>query len=145
MATIESMFEDSFNCTKCQNTYSKRPDYAKNKAVYDKNLEVMQLKKGCLKPGPVKYKLENIKYSICVGNFYSQSASQYVDLYYNYQRGVMPFEGSLMDQPSKIIEVFNIIDGLVKSKEKALSEKQQAEYERKNKIKGSNNGKRSKI
>lgn len=69
----------------------------------------------------------------------------FIDLYYNYQRGVMPYDGSLMDQPSKVIEVFNIIDGLIKAKETALAEKRQAEYERKNKVKGSTNGKRSKV
>lgn len=139
------MFEDNFNCNKCLKTYSDRPDYLKNKSSYDKSLELLQSKKGCVKPGPSKYKIENIKFNVCVGNFYSQSASMFIDFYYNYQRGVMPYDGSLMDQPSKIIEVFNIIDGLIKAKENALAEKRQAEYEKKHKLKGSSNGKRSKI
>lgn len=139
------MFEDNFNCSKCLNTYVKRPDYLKNKEAYDKNLETLKLKKGCQGLGVTTYKVENLKYSICIGNFYSHSVINYVDLYYNYQRGVLPYEGSLLDQPSKIIDVFNLIDGLIKTKQNALAEKQQAEQERKAKLKGLNNGKRSKI
>lgn len=117
LSTLESIHEENFNCHRCMNQYSKRPDYANNKEAYDKSLNTIRRKKGCEGPGISQYKVENIKYSICIGNFYSHSVYQYVDLYYNYQRGVMPFAGSIMEQPCKIIEVFNIIDGFIKGKQ----------------------------
>lgn len=129
------MFEDNFNCSKCLSQYKARPDR-------EKHLDLLKRRKGCQSPGSVKPIVENIKFNICIGNFYSQVAAQYIDLYYNYQRGVMPYDGTLMDQPSKVIDVFNIIDALIKAKQIEFQKKQQQEYASKSKVRS--NG-RSKI
>lgn len=34
------------------------------------------------------------------------------ELYVNYKRGILPYDGSLVDQPNKIIEIFNLLSNL---------------------------------
>jgi hypothetical protein len=53
-------------------------------------------------------------------------------MYLNYERGVMPFSGTLADQPNKIIEVLHIIDTIRKERSKEENEKASS----KNKLKG---------
>lgn len=116
-----------------------RPDYKKNKDNYDKSLDTSRKKKGCYGPGLSKYQFDNMKFTICPGNFYSQAVTSYIDLYYNYQRGVLPYEGTLMDQPSKIIDVFNTIDALIKNKQIEAHKEQEKKIK---KSKAENRGRR---
>lgn len=63
---------------------------------------------------------DNIFFKSCIGNYYSQSVIMMMNAYlYFDQQGVLPFPGSLMEQPNKAIEVFNVMSQIKTDKMKA--------------------------
>lgn len=112
-------------------TFTKRPDYKSKQNQYDKLLDKQRFQKACLLTDKVKYQLEDIRYYKCIGNFYSDSAVYLMELFYNYERGVLPFHGSLMDQPAKIIDIFQLIDAMIKSKKAEIQKDMEKEASRK--------------
>ncbi|TXH09497.1 MAG: hypothetical protein E6R04_07980 [Spirochaetes bacterium] len=48
-------------------------------------------------------------YHTCIGNFFSQTALNWLELHNKYEQGVLPYPGSLLDQPNKMIEIFRVI------------------------------------
>lgn len=65
-----------------------------------------------------------IKYFVCPSNFFNPAYSQLIDMFRLFQRGVLPFEGGLFDQPSKIIEVFSLLENLDAERNRDLERKQ---------------------
>ena len=133
-STVHAIYYNQFNCTKCLTEYSKRPDYKTKADEYDKLLEKKIGLKGCKTSDKVRAQVEDIKYYRCIGNFRSDQVTSMIDLYYHYKNGVMPFPGSLMEQPSKIIDVFNLIDACIKTKQAEI------EADEKRKAKGKRHG-----
>ena len=68
--------------------------------------------KGCFGKMPVAaHILDGIYFSTCPGNFFSQAALYFIELFQRFQTGILPFGGTLTDQPSKLIEIFRTIEG----------------------------------
>lgn len=63
--------------------------------------------------------LDRFEFASCLGNFRDIAVNYYLDLYGKYQRGLLPFKGTICEQPNKIIEIFDLIDeiGAEKAKE----------------------------
>jgi hypothetical protein len=55
------------------------------------------------------YKIENVIYKSCVGN-YNSNIGFLTEAFSKYEKGMLPFKGTLSDQPAKLIEIFNIIE-----------------------------------
>lgn len=51
-----------------------------------------------------------LKFRRCVGNYVSASVLKWVTVSEQYSRGIMPFQGSLTEQPAKAIELFTAIE-----------------------------------
>ena len=100
-----------FNC----NTCGKKFRIAEQKKAFRE-------RKGCYDYSTRSYIIEKIEYKTCLGNFYDSSVYYLIELFLKYRDGVMPFPGSLSEQPAKIIEVFQIIEQKYREWEK---EKQQ--------------------
>lgn len=84
---------------------------------------------GCFGGAPhVKWELENIKYYTCIGNFFDPSVAHFFEMLNKYDQGVLPYPGSFSEQPGKVIEVFQMLDGLKKEKmrQEELKAKQKA-------------------
>lgn len=108
-----------------------RSDYKNNKENLDQALEKMRKIKGCYGIARQKAKLENIEFHTCMGNFYHPSARSLIDVYYKYQNGVMPFSGPYMEQPAKILEIFEVLEGLINEQQRELERKSDQEEKRK--------------
>lgn len=52
-----------------------------------------------------------------------------------HRHGVLPYSGSLSEQPNKIIEIFNVLDALRAERETKLMEEQKREQSKKRKKK----------
>jgi len=50
--------------------------------------------------------------------------ANYMEAYHQYKLGNLPFDGNFLSQPSKIIDVFNLIDACIKVKQAELEEKE---------------------
>lgn len=48
----------------------------------------------------------------CVGNFWSAGASFWFDQYRHFKAGMLPFPGTVLQQPAKVMEIFAVIEGL---------------------------------
>lgn len=98
------MANKDFNCSSCLSRYDNRTDGVELTARLRKL-------KGCESKmdKPIHHINREIKFSRCIGNFFDQPSVFLVEAHRNYERGVLPFAGSLMDQPNKVMESFNVI------------------------------------
>lgn len=55
-------------------------------------------------------RIKKIGLTRCPANFASQGMINWVEAHALFRQGVLPFPGSLMEQPNKVIEVFRVID-----------------------------------
>ena len=118
--------EDRFKCDEKILEYAKRSTYEKAEAMVRKA-------NGCkVIADKVKYQINNIGYKSCFCTYRHPYFNTYLFLYKNYEKGLLPFEGNILDQPAYIIEVFNLIETLKLEKEAEDMAKQEKELERKN-------------
>ena len=112
-ATLEASNNDLYKCNICQSDNFKRDS--------EKLIEQKKKIKGCSKP--VKrnvFSYNGVDFKKCPANFTNKSISELFTAYFNFKNGLLPFNGSLMDQPYKIIEIFNVIDSYMEhEKQKA--------------------------
>ena len=83
--------------------------------------------KNCHGDGDITYKVDNFESKRCIGNFVSRQFFEYIEMFLAYEKGVLPFPGSLSEQPCKIIEIFGIIRQMRAEK---LEEKQKQDKKR---------------
>jgi len=70
-----------------------------------------------------------LSFTKCIGNFVRESWYHWIDLYSEYKRGLLPYPGTIQEQPNKAIEIFRAMD--MHYMEIALKKKrQQGERER---------------
>jgi hypothetical protein len=67
----------------------------------------------------------NVRYYTCPGNLYDPSLGYLYSLFEKYERGFLPFEGTISDQPAKVVECFNLIVNLREDHARKLQEDQQ--------------------
>jgi hypothetical protein len=65
--------------------------------------------KGCFDFTSKEYVLENILYKTCIANF-NTPIDFLTEAFSLYEKGVLPFKGTLGEQPNRIIEIFNLIE-----------------------------------
>ena len=97
-----------------------------------------RISKGCFEiSGNTLHKLDNLEYTTCVGNHVSESVIFWIEAEGRYNQGVLPFPGSMVDQPAKVMDVFSCIATYKQSKlnkqRKAQQLKDRAIGRRKNK------------
>ncbi len=104
---FEILSEKKWKCEAC----IKTTDAATRKAV-----------KGCeggkqfgIRSGAV----EVFRLDRCLGNYYTPAVGFWFRAYRMYQNGIMPFEGAMMDQPAKALDVFGVFEGLEYEKQEA--------------------------
>jgi hypothetical protein len=100
VSTYSAIFDENFNCTKCKKRFNQQyRDRAKGCAT--------ELSK------PIGDWKKIISYTMCPANFYQGGHAKWIDLFRQYERGLLPFTGGIADQPNKAIELFNLIESLV--------------------------------
>lgn len=101
VSTVKAFYDKQYNCYFCK----KQPGHPAT-------IRGLREIKGCFdifdKPG----KFDKVAYYTCIGNFYSPQVAQLWELFKNYEKGMMPFPGSYMDQPAKIIDIFQLMDSI---------------------------------
>lgn len=72
------------------------------------------------------HRFDGMAFSTCPGNFFSFAAIHFVELYSRFKDGLLPYGGTLAEQPSKLIEIFRTIEGHKAEREIEAREKQDA-------------------
>ena len=102
LASSEASFApQKFNCYTCITQYGT------SERLTEKTNRKRQTK-GCFDYKSRTYRLENFKYNNCIGN-HAIPIDFYIDAFLMYEKGVLPFEGTLGDQPNKMIQIFGIL------------------------------------
>jgi len=134
-STYTTMTQPKYRCGDCKLKYKK--DAAKTA----RNRELMACNYTTEKPRHSYIPDFNNKgnptifYNKCIGNYYNGYWGTLINYYSKYKDGIMLYEGSLADQPSKFVDVMNLIDNLIREN--------QADKERKEKLISRNrNGRR---
>lgn len=83
----------------------------------------LRRRKGC--EGGTKYGLAlggQVVYEVnsCIGNLWSPSVFHWMQAFQQYKNGIMPFDGALLDQPAKVIEIFSLLEQLQAEREEKL-------------------------
>jgi len=97
MATYAAQHNPRYDCHKC---LEKTPSKTIRKSW------------GCFGGKGVVKILGDYQLTSCPGNFYDETAVFMIELYHLFERGHLPFPGSLTEQPAQIIEAFGVIQGL---------------------------------
>ena len=75
-------------------------------------------------------RIGDISFTKCVGNYHAPIVLKYLEMYHAYEKGILPYRGSLSEQPNKILEIFGVItthkhEKMIKEqKRQALRDKQ---------------------
>jgi len=73
--------------------------------------ELSRNNKGCFSVGDrVLHSINReIEFKTCIGNFYRPWVIGWLEMHSHFENGVLPYPGSMMDQPNKAVEVFRTI------------------------------------
>lgn len=99
IATHFAVTNKNFKCSDCK---LKHSETKRNKL------------KGCssaLNNPVAKYK-DQINFYKCPSNYYSNYVVEIMPMARHLENGLLPYSGGLMDQPSKLIELLNLINSL---------------------------------
>jgi len=106
------MTDNNYNCGVCQKKYPGQPE----------KLKAMLNQKACaeIKANPaLRYKgnhgmlgAPDIVYYKCPANFQDNGARKYMMLYENYEKGLMPYYGGVLEQPAKFVELMELVHNL---------------------------------
>jgi hypothetical protein len=103
-ATLYAIDNRDFYCHDCLNKYAHRPDY---ETMTARTREL----KGCfsVKERPIAT-VDELKFFKCVGNFFRSEVLTLLEMQGRYEKGILPYPGSLSEQPNKVIEIFAAIE-----------------------------------
>lgn len=120
------MTEPKYRCTDCKRKYKSDPiKDAKNREFMACNY-IADKPRHAYTPDFNNKGNPKILYNKCIGNYFSSYWASLINFYPDYQKGILPYSGGLFEQPSKFVEVMNLVHNLIKENEQ--------EVERRNKL-----------
>ena len=120
-ANFYYLTEDRFNC---QDKISRLAE----KTTLEEATRLVNVSNGCNKVDEdYRYKIDNIRYHTCFCRFKHPQIVFFYNLFSQYEKGMLPFAGNLVDQPNYIMEVFAILGKLKTEKQEEDLKRQQAE------------------
>ena len=110
-ATLHAMENKHLICGECQSTYKGRRDE-------EQMLARLKTSKACATQmqKPVHFIASDLAFKTCPGNYYAPYLSTWLEAHQAYQKGILPFPGTLVEQPNKVMEVFRMIDSHINEK-----------------------------
>lgn len=127
-ATLHALENKQFLCTPCiaGEKYSSRQDK-------EKMIQAEQTAKSCNALSPqTLHQIRDISgilnFRTCIGNFVSPAALNMISQYGYFEKGFLPYPGTFLEQPNKIMEAFNMIEAhrLIKSRSDAAKQEAQS-------------------
>jgi len=75
--------------------------------------------RGCDKPTEhVQYIVDGKPIYQCVAKHVLPEVKTYIQYYYYFKKGFLPFKGSIMEQPALLLQIFDILENKTLKKEK---------------------------
>lgn len=102
VSTFWAINDKEYNCSFCKKKFSQ--------SVRDTRKACSVIRdKPVLSYGEMSYE---IKYYKCPTNFYNPALAMLIDNFRHFRNGVLPYQGGLMDQPCKIVDIYNLVESL---------------------------------
>lgn len=115
VATATAEDNEIFKCGPCQAQFR---DDDKGRANSD---NYRRRKLGCWGSTDEKpvFTVERVEFMSCPGNYWSQEAAAWRQMWLLFvNKGILPFDGALANQPAKVMEAFSVLQSLQESKSK---------------------------
>lgn len=64
----------------------------------------------------------DITYNTCPSNFVDGGTVSLINLIYQYEKGIMPYTGGLLEQPAKLVETMDLVHNLMNEHQQAKEE-----------------------
>lgn len=117
-ASFYYAIDNKFKCEEKIEEYARKSNYEKAKML-------IQTANGCgVIHDKIMYQVDNVGYHSCFCTFKHPYFYNYLYLFKNYERGILPFSGSLTEQPAYIIEIFTLLENLKADRELEEHEKE---------------------
>jgi len=105
-ANFYSIASNKFQCSSQVSKLAER-------IGYDKAKERISITNGCGNLAEKhRYEIDGIRYHKCLCDYLNPYMGFLLEIHNQYDKGVMPFPGSLSEQPAKIIEILNRISAI---------------------------------
>lgn len=118
-----ALTDEKFQCTKIFEKLSQRNDA-------EVVIQVEKNRRGCgVFTAEPKVVIDNqIGFHTCLCNpdFHHPNMSEILFLFENYKRGVLPYNGTLTEQPAQLMEIFQLIENLHFEREQKTQEAAQS-------------------
>ena len=123
MVTINASFvymtEDKFDCDNKLEKFAKREGHEKAK-------QRMEQTNGCgVHRDRHRYEIDGVRYHECLCGYRNPNIGFYLDLEDKFNKGILPFPGSYLEQPAKVIEIISRINSLRLDKQERDYKEQQ--------------------
>lgn len=127
VATWYYNIEDRFQCDSVKSKY-------KGKRGEVEKIESIERRNGCKNnntfsgyvekaSGNILFQVDNVIFYNCFCNYVDPISNSILYLFSQYEKGHLPYEGAVSEQPAKIIEAFNVLESLKLEKQKEIEEK----------------------
>lgn len=118
-ATWLSLTNEDFQCRKIEALYELRKD---SEIV----IKMRRIQQGCgvITDSP-KVEVGKIGYHSCLchESFQHPLMGYLLSMYQNYEKGILPFSGGLLDQPAQVMEILSLLSTLQSEREADIQEK----------------------
>jgi hypothetical protein len=129
ISTYISMTEAEYRCSLCKKKYVRDKDrqlkHQERKGCFSEFASPILFYRGS--PNTPMESASGILYHSCYARYYSQYWANIINLHTKFESGIMPFPGSLLEQPAKIVSVFDLIHNL-KEESRIKKEETLAKY-----------------
>lgn len=112
-----------FNCQQCKRKYPR--DNVKQDALF-KQKSCREIRNEPQFKYKATYSMEgspNIMFNTCVANFKNSGAVEFINIEKSFSEGVMPFSGGILEQPSKFVELMELVHNLKIEHQKEMEKK----------------------
>lgn len=123
VSSFLTMAEPRFKCNICKKKYIREPK--KQELLFKQNACKDEMPMPVLKYTPTHTMsgYTPILYNRCPANFSDFGYMEIINLYSHYAKGIMPYDGGLLNQPAKFVEVMELVHNLIEEKQFEQQEK----------------------
>lgn len=127
-SSLHAAANTRFDCGTCLTSFASHPQG-------EKALQIERTAKACWGGNVERHVIADssgriLRFTTCIGNWSSDAWAHWLELHEAYRRGILPYPGSISDQPNKVIEIFRVIDGWQTERQIEAAKKQEAELKR---------------
>lgn len=118
--TLEAVYAKQYQCGYCLNQFKNRPNG-------EELLEATKKQKACQSPSDkplhsVRDRVGELRFRRCPGNFVSSWGMALITAHDAWERGIPYCAGGFINQPSKVLQAFEIIELWKAERERARNE-----------------------